>query len=258
MLIGDNRQGQLGLSCCEIIGGFHSTSRFPDFRKISFGYRHTAIVDHHNKLYMFGSNDCGQLGRKGSEESASGSILSPRKDEITRDGIENNPHKPVLALMIVARQNVIKVSCGKDFTLILDSSRKVWASGCNSFGQLGTGDQNNRQSFTQVMFPGDNQSTSVTNHISCGEGHSMIVDSEGAVWSFGNNCYFQLGRITRGDISKTPKKLSQLPITISKTSSGHFHSVLLSRCGTELLLCGTFKPSHNNRIFFSFFFSSFT
>jgi alpha-tubulin suppressor-like RCC1 family protein len=44
------------------------------------------------------------------------------------------------------------ISAGEYHSLILKEDGSVWAAGYNYYGQLGTGDDENRSTFTQVVY----------------------------------------------------------------------------------------------------------
>ena len=78
------------------------------------------------------------------------------------------------------------VSCGYSHTIIIDLNNNVWAFGQNHRGQLGLGDNQNRNIPVQIP---DIKAKAV----SCGEHHTMIIDLNNNVWAFGYNHVGQLG-----------------------------------------------------------------
>ncbi len=85
--------------------------------KASCGTRHTAMVDDKGRLFVCGSNDAGQLGT-GSRE------------------------KEMLPFLVSSVPEPVEgVACGTFHTLILTSTGRVYATGGNTFGQLGTGNK---------------------------------------------------------------------------------------------------------------------
>src|SRR5689334_17101170 len=68
--------------------------------------------------------------------------------------------------------------------------------------------------------------------ISCGSCHSILLNEDGLVYSFGNNLESQLGLGHKKDQS-TPQIILDLEnIRIKKISCGENHSILLSEEGT--------------------------
>ena len=78
-------------------------------------------------------------------------------------------------------------ACGYEHTVALDATGSLWASGHNGFGQLGTGDTENRLEFTRVELP----ERAVA--VACGSNHTVVVDDTGALWVAGRSDYGQLG-----------------------------------------------------------------
>eukprot|EP01022_Parablepharisma_sp_SALTPOND_P019135 TRINITY_DN3227_c0_g1_i1.p1 TRINITY_DN3227_c0_g1~~TRINITY_DN3227_c0_g1_i1.p1 ORF type:complete len:969 (-),score=97.88 TRINITY_DN3227_c0_g1_i1:135-2957(-) len=87
----------------------------PRIVQISSGTRHTSMVDDRGRLFTTGSNDSGQLGT----------------------GTRAQENLPVLVASVPER--IQEAACGINHTLILATSGKVYATGGNTFGQLGIG-----------------------------------------------------------------------------------------------------------------------
>jgi len=79
------------------------------------------------------------------------------------------------------------VSAGDSHTIAIKSNGTLWAWGNNSNGQLGLGDNNDRNSPVQV----GTDSNWVT--ISAGSFHTMAIKSNGTLWAWGKNSNGQLG-----------------------------------------------------------------
>jgi alpha-tubulin suppressor-like RCC1 family protein len=62
-----------------------------------------------------------------------------------------------------------------------------------------------------------------------GEVHTIALDSDGAVWSWGRNYYGQLGAGDKYD-SKTPMKVSVLT-DVTAVAAGRGHSIVLKSDG---------------------------
>jgi len=90
--------------------------------------------------------------------------------------------------MIPNIQNITQISCGGIHSLVLDSEGRIFSFGNNKYGQLGLGD-NKQINNTPQMIPSIQNIT----QISCGGYHSLVLDSEGRIFSFGRNEYGQLG-----------------------------------------------------------------
>ena len=90
-------------------------------------------------------------------------------------------------------------------TVTLKTNGTVWTYGQNEYGQLGTGDTANYDEPKQVEFP----EGTVIKQIAVGEYHSVALDTEGNVWTWGRNNYYQLGNT--GSDSNTPVMVTGIP-----------------------------------------------
>ena len=73
-------------------------------------------------------------------------------------------------------------------SFIIKNDGTLWACGKNSYGQLGLGDTNNRNIFTQIT-----TNTNNIKSICCGDGHTIILKNDGTLWGCGYNYYGALG-----------------------------------------------------------------
>ena len=73
-------------------------------------------------------------------------------------------------------------------SLILKNDGTLWGCGWNSYGQLGLGDTNNRNTFTQIT-----TNTDDIKSVYCGWKHTLILENDGTLWGTGWNEKGQLG-----------------------------------------------------------------
>ncbi|XP_068614172.1 probable E3 ubiquitin-protein ligase HERC3 [Brachionichthys hirsutus] len=156
---GKNKAGQLGLNDkqdravpCHI-----KSLRSQKVVHISCGEDHTAALTKDGGLFTFGDGSWGQLGH-----GSTNSELFPRQ---------------VLELM---GTEVSQITCGRHHTLaFVPSSGVVYAFGCNSCGQLGTGIRGDARSPFPVKasFLAESKQHTVTKVI-CGGNHSMLLYSD--------------------------------------------------------------------------------
>uniref|UniRef100_A0A8C9I0Q6 Regulator of chromosome condensation n=1 Tax=Piliocolobus tephrosceles TaxID=591936 RepID=A0A8C9I0Q6_9PRIM len=96
---------------------------------LSCGDEHTAVVTRNNKLYVFVSNNWGQLGL-GSKSAIS---------------------KPT-CVKALKPEKVKLAACGRNHTLVSTEGGNVYATGGNDEGQLGLGDTEERNTFHVISF----------------------------------------------------------------------------------------------------------
>lgn len=106
------------------------------------------------------------------------------------------------------------VSNGQQHTLGINNGH-LYAFGNNTFGQLGTGDRQNKNKPT--MIPSDKKVVKV----SAGNYHSLFVDASGDAWSFGQNNHGQLGH------SNTLDKLSPTKIDLTNYDLDGYKTTIL-------------------------------
>lgn len=179
-----------------------------------------AILDLNGQLHVYGENTEGQLGL-GHNNDIQGNM-------VTVSGINN----------------IVQASYGHNHSLILDSFGHVYATGESNYGKLGLGklDESNiatlglennlgpiiddEQSINAyTLIPGSNNIISV----STSGNHSLLLTSEGKVYSFGLGSSGQLGL---GDYEDRyiPELIPELH-NIVQISAGLLHSLALTANG---------------------------
>lgn len=88
--------------------------------------------------------------------------------------------------------DVIQVDGGDNFALALKSDGTVYGMGENFNGQLGIGNTTDQSTPQQVLIGPGVPLTNVTS-ISCGDGASYAIRSDGTLWAWGHNGWGQLG-----------------------------------------------------------------
>jgi len=120
---------------------------------ISLGSQHTICVTNKGKVYTFGWNNYGQCG-----VPINSTVVL--KSELENNRLININKFNELELRILNRIDGVKIpqidetilsnsiTCGEDYTLIVDQEGKLWSFGLNLNGQLGLGhtDQTDRPS----------------------------------------------------------------------------------------------------------------
>jgi alpha-tubulin suppressor-like RCC1 family protein len=133
---------------------------------VAVGYFHSLALSKDGKIYATGDNYAGQLG------------LS-----------DNNPRDTFTEITDLSNKNITAVVAGYSYSLALSNDGRVYAAGQNDYGQLGFGDNNPINTFTEVTDLKDKNITAVT----AGYSHSLALSNDGRVYAAGQNDYGQLG-----------------------------------------------------------------
>jgi alpha-tubulin suppressor-like RCC1 family protein len=176
---GYNEYGQLGLG---ETANFGTTDPNPYFmqvnvtgitgfsggvKQVSCGAHHTAIRDTYENLYTCGYNFYGQLGLGTSGNT--GNDPNPYFMQVNVTGITG------------FSGGVIQVSCGGEFTAIIDTYDNLYTCGYNEYGQLGLGASGNTGEdpnpyFMPVNVTGITGFSGGVKQVSCGRSHTAILD----------------------------------------------------------------------------------
>ena len=105
---------------------------------------------------------------------------------------------------------VVAVAAGGDHTLALTVYGEVFATGCNYYGALGTGDVHNRTQFTRVRGLPPRVAT-----IQAGEYHSAAACADGRLFTWGRGDLGQLGHGEKRS-NPTPQALDGWRLAIHK------------------------------------------
>jgi len=169
-----------------------------------------------HEVYGWGLNSVGQLGLVDFQDRRKPALLSVLKGK-------NITHLAVGGSEQVDSQTLAIVSPGKLFT-----------AGDNTYGQLGVGDNTDRESFepVQAVF----QKTFVA--VACGEAHSVALADDGEVYVWGSNTRGQLCMRDNAAQSSVPTALVlPLPDPVVGVTAGAWHTVVWTAKGS-VFACG--------------------
>ncbi|XP_040438376.1 X-linked retinitis pigmentosa GTPase regulator isoform X1 [Falco naumanni] len=183
---------------------------------ISCGDEHTAIVTGNGKLYMFGSNNWGQLGL----------------------GSKNTVNKPTCVKALKPEKTKLAV-CGRNHTLVYTEKGNVYAAGGNSEGQLGLGDTEERTTFHLISFFTNQHKIK---QLAAGSYTSAAVTEDGQLFVWGDNSEGQIGLADEACVSVPCQVDVGKPV--SSISCGYYHSALITGDG-ELY---TFGEPENGKL----------
>ncbi|NWV14571.1 RPGR regulator, partial [Ptilonorhynchus violaceus] len=170
---------------------------------ISCGDEHTAIITGKGKLYMFGSNDWGQLGLGSKNTVSKPTCVKALK-----------PEKPKLAV------------CGRNHTLVYTEKGNVYAAGGNSEGQLGLGDTEERTTFHLISFFTNQHKIK---QLAAGSYTSAAVTEDGQLFVWGDNSEGQIGLANEPCVS-VPCQVD-IGKPVASVSCGYYHSALITGDG---------------------------
>ncbi len=176
-----------------------------DIIGVSCGYSHTVLVKSDGTVWSFGSNYSGQLGL----------------------GNNTNQNTPQQIPTINSVDNIIGVSCGASYTVLVKNDGTAWSFGRNDSGQLGLG--NDTDQHTPQQIPTINSVDNIIG-VSCGDYHTVLVKSDGTAWSFGRNDSGQLG-LGNNTSQNTPQQIPTINDIIGVSCGGN-HTVLVKSDGT--------------------------
>ncbi|XP_071875024.1 uncharacterized protein isoform X2 [Bombus fervidus] len=181
---------------------------------ITCGDEHSAVICQTGRLFVFGSNDWGQLGL----------------------GHKNHISKPS-CVKALKPERVTHVACGRAHTLICTGSQKIFACGSDQEGQLGRGisaigDSAN----TPVLVYDSGLSGPKIVQIAAGSHHSLALTSDGGVFAWGSNLEGQLGLSDVSGLVNKPTKV-HVPEPVKQISAGYYHSTFLTESGL-VYVCG--------------------
>ena len=173
---GKNNKGQLGSG--DITDKYKPTlvtnTDLSGIKSVSCGYEHTLALTIDEKVFAFGENENGQLG------------INSYNDKITPTYSQDISGNHI--------NNIVSISSGHSFSLLLSKFGKVFSTGDNTYGQLGNNNGNNKQNnFAELYSDVSGYNGYNASAIATGNYHTLVLLDSGKVLSCGKNNYGQLG-----------------------------------------------------------------
>ena len=220
---------------------------------ISMGYDHVLVRTNERTIKSAGSNSYGQLalntkidktiftkiwGLENIESIQTGDKISAA---MSKSGLYlwgKNDFKQIafttqvyydMPQKFTQLKAVEKFSVGKDHTLFKNKDGKLYAQGCNDYGQLGNGYSENVYEIQEVLLL-------KADLIHAGDEFSFAVTEEGKLYGWGKNNGYQLGM--QGARVKTPIVVNNIKDIIFITSSEKIVVVVTEK--GKIFVWGTF------------------
>ena len=210
---GRNEEGELGLGHKQNVSLPTPIPNLPQINQISCGSRFTVCVDHEGFVWSFGVNNFGQLGTGNktnfnvpqkllsippvlSVSCGSDHTLMLTTDDYLWSCGRNDfgqlchgdkedrsmPQKTSFS-------NISKISAGSQHSLFQNNKGEIFACGQNNYGQCGLGHFNDPQISPSLIY---NAPPNIVQFV-CGNCQNLFLDSEGNLFSVGENKFGSLG-----------------------------------------------------------------
>ena len=182
-----------------------------EIKQIACGGEQTFILKNDGSLWACGYNGNGPLGL----------------------GSVSDPVTTFTQVTININNDVKQIACGNSHTVILKNDGSIWSCGYNYYGQLGLSDSSNRAAFTQIT-------TNINNdvkQIACGYNCTVILKTDGTVWTCGYNGYGQLGLGNNTSQKIFTKVTTNVSNDVKQIACGVDHTVILKNDGS-VWACG--------------------
>jgi alpha-tubulin suppressor-like RCC1 family protein len=178
-----------------------------DWKDIAGGRHHSLAIKKDGSLWAKGSNLYGQLG----------------------DGTTTNQ---VSFIRIGSDKNWAVISAGGGFSLAIKTDGSLWSWGLNSYGELGDGPfGEGRDGLTiRRLSPGRIGTDNNWKTVSAGSGNALGIKTDGSLWGWGRNWFWQLGIGSREDQPR-PVRIGSDNDWIA-VSAGEQHTLALKTDGS--------------------------
>ncbi|KAH7638226.1 hypothetical protein HUG17_9332 [Dermatophagoides farinae] len=180
------------------------------FKMIACGWSHLLMLRQDGHVFAMGDNICSQI--TGNEESSYQSMKH----------IDN-------------LENVKLIVCGGIHSLSITNKGEIYSWGDNDFGQLGLGDEENRNTPCFVAFQNDDSIDIRIKDIMAGPFFSLFLFENDQLWGCGFNKNGELG--LGDDIKRS--KLTKIPIeNVQQIACSKFHRFSLAHDGSSYYAWG--------------------
>jgi alpha-tubulin suppressor-like RCC1 family protein len=185
-----------------------------NLRAVQTGSSYRITLDTTGRIRTSGFNTSGQLGNGGIDYQNDLNLLT-------------TGHNGVLLPTFTA------ISAGRDHSMALDTSGRIWTWGNGGRGKLGHNGTANEHRPRMLVMGHDDALLPPFTQISAGEEHSMAVDALGRIWTWGNGTGGGLGHgVTQHE--QRPRMIegiSGLSLSVRAISARGSHSMAVCALG---------------------------
>ena len=229
---GRNYSGQLGQGNTTNYSSPVQVGALTSWVTVNCGYNHTGAIKSDGTLWTWGSNFFGQLGLNTTTLYSSpvqvGTVSNWAQVQCGNQyytialqsngtlwawgyngygvlGINTSTTSYSSPVQVGALSNWTQISTGEAHVAAIKTDGTLWTWGLNNNGQLGL-----NTSTSSYSSPVQVGSLSNWAQLSCGYYHIMAVQSNGTLWTWGNNSYGQLGLNTSQQNISSPVQVGVL------------------------------------------------
>lgn len=196
---GRNIYGQLGIDSIRNNDTPQKVGNRSNWQYVFASGNQSYAIDSNFKLYSWGQNNNGQLGI----------------------GNRSNSRIPALTQ---GNRDWVKISGGEFHAIGLTKNGEIYTWGRNNYGQMGIG----RKSFRPTPIPTKVGMKNNWANISSGYHYCLAVNTNGELYSWGQNNYGQLG-LGNDSLQESPQKTSLSGV--NQISAGAYHSFAILENG---------------------------
>ena len=229
------------------------TTNADNIKQVYCGYSHTFILKNDGTLWGTGNNYSGQLGLGDGHDRYAFTQITTNTDNIKdvycggsytiilkndgtlwgcgcntfgQLGLGDKTNRTTFTQVTTNADNIKSVCCGSSHTLILKNDGTVWGCGHNGYGELGLGNNTNKNTFTQIT-------TNINDikEIYCGGSHTFMLKNDSTLWGCGYNYNGQLG-LGDSDDRYTFTEIATNANNIKSICCGSHYTLILKNDGS--------------------------
>ena len=159
----------------------------PQSNTFDMSSRHVGVVDSSGGLWMWGSNDCGQLGNDQAYN-----LFQPNSAAVLERPLQTYP--------VQVLEDVVSVSLGDNHTVAIKQDGSLWVWGSNQYGQLGNGGEKTGASVgSPSLCDVPVKVMEDVAQAAAGGSFTAAIKTDGSLWMWGSNSCGQLGNGGKGN-----------------------------------------------------------